>query len=338
MNILISSHAFAPSLGGIETVGALLSEEFVKMGDSVVVITQTAGGSDLTQSNIPIVRAPSPSRLRRLTKWCDVFWHNNLSLRTVWPALLPRKPLVITHQGSYSRQPMGLDLGLRVKHALANRLTSVAISRYVASFFKPAPVVIYNPYDAEIFQTQVSSTARSHELLFLGRLVSEKGLDTLLESLGRLRQRHLRPRLTIVGSGPEQANMQELTKRLGLEEQVRFGGAQSGPELAATLNQHQILVVPSKYDEPFGVVALEGIACGCAVIGSNGGGLPEAIGPCGITFPNGDIGALGNALERLLARPEDRERLIAAGPKHLIQFKPRLVAQRYRELFETLSL
>jgi glycosyltransferase involved in cell wall biosynthesis len=338
MNILISSHAFAPSLGGIETVGALLAEEFVKMGDSVVVITQTVGGSDLTQSAIPIVRAPSASRLRRLTKWCDVFWHNNLSLRTVWPALVPRKPLVITHQGSYARRPVGVDLGLRIKHALSNRVTSVAISRYVASFFKPAPVVIYNPYDAEIFQTQISPVARTHELLFLGRLVSEKGLDTLLESLGRLRQRQLRPQLTVVGLGPEQANMQELTKKLGLEDQVQFRGAQSGPELAATLNQHQTLVVPSKYDEPFGVVALEGIACGCAVIGSNGGGLPEAIGPCGITFSNGDIGALENALEQLLTRPEERERLIAAGPKHLAQFQPRLVAQRYRELFETLSL
>ena len=132
--------------------------------------------------------------------------------------------------------------------------------------------------------------------------------------------------------------MQELAKRLGLDDQVQFRGAQSGAELAATLNQHQILVVPSKYDEPFGVVALEGIACGCAVIGSSGGGLPEAIGPCGITFSNGDIGALESAMERLLTRPLEREGLIAAGPKYLARFQPRLVAQRYRELFETVTL
>jgi glycogen(starch) synthase len=338
MNILISSHAFAPSLGGIETVSALLAEEFVKMGDSVVVITQTVDGPNLTRSAIPIVRAPSPSRLLRLTRWCDVFWHNNLSLRTVWPALFLSKPLVVTHQGSYSRRPVGLDFGLRIKHALVNRVISAAISRYVASFFKPLPVVIPNPYDADTFRTQVPPAARTHELLFLGRLVSEKGLDTLLEALGRLRQRQIRPQLTVVGSGPEQANMQELAKRLGLDDQVQFRGAQSGPELASTLNQHQMLVVPSKYDEPFGVVALEGIACGCAVIGSNGGGLPEAIGPCGITFPNGDIGALENALERLLTQPEEREGLIAAAPKHLAQFQPRLVAQRYRELFKTVTL
>lgn len=338
MNILISSHAFAPSLGGIETVSALLAEEFAKLGDSVVVITQTADGPNLTQSGIPIVRAPWTSRLRRLTKWCDVFWHNNLSLRTAWPALLLGKPLVVTHQGSYCRRPVGFDFALRIKHALANRVTGVAISRYVASFFEPAPVVIFNPYDADTFRTQVPPSARTHELLFLGRLVSEKGLDTLLESLGRLRQRQLRPRLTVVGSGPEQTSMQELTRTLGLEDQVHFRGAQSGPELASTLNQHQILIVPSKYDEPFGVVALEGIACGCAVIGSNGGGLPEVIGLGGITFSNGDSGALENALERLLTRPEEREMLIAAGPRHLAQFQPRLVAQRYRDLFETLSL
>jgi len=338
MNILISSHAFAPSLGGIETVSTLLAEEFVKIGDSVVVITQTADGPNLTKSAIPIVRAPSVSRLRRLTKWCDVFWHNNLSLRTVWPALSLRKPLVVTHQGSYCRRPVGFDFALRTKHALANRVTGVAISEYVASFFRPRPVVIPNPYDADTFQAQVPSAARTHELLFLGRLVSEKGLDILLEALGRLWQRQLRPQLTVVGSGPEQANMQDLAKRLGLGDQVQFRGSQSGSELASTLNQHQILIVPSKYDEPFGVVALEGIASGCAVIGSNGGGLPEAIGPCGITFPNGDIGALENALERLLTRPEARAGLIAAGPKHLVQFQPRLVAQRYRDLFETLPL
>jgi len=300
------------------------------------VITQTLGGADVTDFGAPIVRGPSSARLFRLIKWCDVFWHNNLSLRTVWPALLLRKPLVITHQGSYCRRPTGLDIALRIKHAVVNRLPGVAISRYVAGFFKPRPVVIPNPYDADIFQVRVQPGGRTHELLFLGRLVSEKGLDILLESLGRLRLRNLRPRLTIVGSGPEQAKMEALTKSLGLESQVEFRGAQSGSDLAATINQHQTLVVPSKYDEPFGVVALEGIGCGCAVIGSEGGGLPEAIGPCGLTFSNGDVAALENVLHRLLTQPDERERLIAASPEHLAEFHPRLVAQRYTDLFETL--
>jgi glycogen synthase len=335
LNILISSHAFAPSLGGIETVSSLLAEEFSGMGHAVVVITQTADGPDHAEFGVPIVRRPSLGRLFELVKWCDVFWHNNLSLRTAWPALFLRKPLVITHTGSYCRQPVGLDAGLRLKHALVNHVTSVAISQYVASFFKTHSVVIPNPYDVRVFHTYAPKAERRRELVFLGRLVSEKGLDILLETLARLRQRQLHPQLTVIGAGPELAQMQELTKKLGLESQVQFSGAKSGAELARALNEHQILVVPSRYDEPFGVVALEGIACGCAVIGSSGGGLPEAIGPCGITFPNEDIAALEKALELLLTQPNERERLTADGPRHLAQFQPHLIADRYLDLFQT---
>ena len=335
LNILLSSHAFAPSFGGIETVSSLLAEEFSAMGHAVVVVTQTVAGPDHTEFGVPIVRAPSSGRLLELVKWCDVFWHNNLSLRTVWPALFLRKPLVITHSGSYCRQPVGFDLILRLKHALVNHATSVAISQYVASFFRARSVVIPNPYDVRVFHAYLPKAERRRELVFLGRLVSEKGLDILLECLGRLRQRHLCPQLTVIGAGPELAQMQELTKRLRLESQAQFIGAKSGAELARALHEHQILVVPSRYDEPFGVVALEGIACGCAVVGSSGGGLPEAIGPCGITFPNEDIDALAKVLELLLTQPSERERLTKDAPTHLAQFHPHLVANRYLDLFQT---
>jgi glycosyltransferase involved in cell wall biosynthesis len=337
LNILVSSHAFAPSLGGIETVSALLAEEFVKLGHDVIIVTQSTGAGRQTEFGIAIERRPSLGRLRQLLKWCDVFWHNNLSIRTAWPALLVRKPLVVTHTGSYCRPPAGLDFVLRLKHAIVNRVTSVAISQYVASFFKTRSTVIPNPYDAQIFQARLPQSERKREFVFLGRLVREKGLDLLLEALSRLRQRNLRPQLTIIGTGPEQSQMEELTRRLELENQVQFRGAQRGAEVSATLNEHQTLVAPSRYNEPFGVVALEGIACGCAVIASSGGGLPEAIGPCGITFPNGDISALEQALERLMIDSAERERLIAEGPKHLSQFQPQVVAERYLKLFHTVA-
>ena len=329
----MSSHAFAPSIGGIETVSALLADEFCRMGHEVTVATQTPDGlGDM----FSVVRQPSGPKLFSLVKWCDVFWHNNLSLRTVWPALFLRKPLVITHQGSYSRRPSGLDLALRLKHAFAGRAKSVAISRFVASFFKPEPVVIPNPYDARVFTLASPATERAGDLIFVGRLVSEKGLDVLFESLGRLRQRGLKPRLMIVGSGPEERSLRELAERGGIHDQVTFAGAKRGKELYEILNRHKILVVPSRYDEPFGVVALEGIACGCAVVGSSGGGLPEAIGPCGITFPNGNADALASALEQLLAAPDERQRLAANRSQHLAQFHPATIAESYLNLFRSL--
>ena len=316
-------------------MSGLLADEFSRMGHEVTVVTQTPDGRG---DAFRIVRQPSRSELFGLVKWCDIFWHNNLSLRTVWPALLLRKPLVVTHQGSYSRRPSGFDLALRLKHALTGRAKSVAISRFVASCFKPEPIVIPNPYDARTFTLASSGTERIGDLVFVGRLVSEKGLDVLFESLGRLRLRGLEPRLMVVGSGPEEKSLKQLAQRLGIHDQVDFAGAKRGAELSEILNRHKILVVPSRYDEPFGVAALEGIACGCVVVGSSGGGLPEAIGTCGITFPNGNAESLANALEQLLASPDDRQRFAANRSEHLARFHPATIAESYLNLFRSILL
>lgn len=333
MKILISSHAFAPSIGGIETVSALLADEFVRLGHEVTVVTQTGAESE-QRFPFRILRQPSLGELSRALRWCDIFWQNNLSLRTLWPALLLRRPIVITHQGSYCGQPVGIDFVQRMKHAVVQHTTSVAISAAVAACFKVRSQIIANPFDARLFAPGAPTTDRPNDLIFLGRLVTEKGLDVLLSALQQLQ---IPAKLTIVGAGPELAATQELAARLGLREQVAFAGAQRGADLVTLLQQHQILVVPSRYDEPFGVVALEGIACGCVVVGSSGGGLPEAIGPCGLTFPNGDAAALAARLEKLLRQPNERMRLVANAPEHLARFHPAVIAQAYLDFFHSMQ-
>ncbi len=333
MKILISSHAFSPSIGGIETVSELLAAEFVQLGHEIKVVTQTPGPDD-EEAQYPVLRQSSGKELRKAIRWCDLFWQNNLSLRTLWPALLLRKPVVVTHQGSYCRAPSGLDLVQRLKHLAVRLTTSVAISQAVAECFKVRSIVIHNPYDARNFRFDPDQPERSNELVFLGRLVSEKGTDLLLEALSILRDRALRPALTIIGSGPELSALQTMAAGLGLSEQVTFAGAKRGSELVTLLQQHKIMVVPSRYDEPFGVVALEGIAAGCVVVGSSGGGLPEAIGPSGVTFRNGDGDALAGAIESLLSNPERCEALRASAARHLAQFHPRAIAESYLKLFQ----
>lgn len=99
------------------------------------------------------------------------------------------------------------------------------------------------------------------------------------------------------------------------------------------LNQHRVLVVPSRYHEPFGIVALEGIACGCLVVGSSGGGLKKAIGPCGLTFPNGDAEALAAVLVTVLKDPEIAGSLLRGAPEHLAAHGTEATALAYvREL------
>jgi glycosyltransferase involved in cell wall biosynthesis len=333
VKILISSHAFAPSIGGIETVSELLAGEFVRLGHEVSLLTQTPA-TEPGSFTYPVIRQPSVSELCRALSWSDLFWQNNLSLRTLWPVTIMRRPVVITHQGSYCRKPSGLDIHQRLKHASANHYQSVAISKAVADCFQTRSVVIPNPYNSELFHLSADSIERDRDLIFLGRLVSEKGIDLLLRSLGKLKARQLSPCLTIVGGGPEQAHLEEMTVELGLGEQVTFAGPLQGATLADMLQCHKILVVPSRYDEPFGVVALEGIASGCVVVGSNRGGLPEAIGPCGVTFANGDVEALTKKLAGLLLRPETCERLRANAPAHLDNFRVETVAQKYLALFQ----
>ncbi|WP_373529669.1 glycosyltransferase family 4 protein, partial [Nostoc sp.] len=142
------------------------------------------------------------------------------------------------------------------------------------------------------------------------------------------------PSLTIIGSGPEESKLHQQVKELNLSNQVDFVGVKVDKKLAKLLNAHQILVVPSRWREPFGVVALEGIACGCVVIGSEEGGLKEAIGPCGMTFPNGDVKALTYTLVDLLTNPEKRAIYRTQAKTHLSRHKKEEVAKAYLQVFK----
>lgn len=333
MKILISSHAFAPSIGGIETVSRLLAEQFREAGHTVVLVTQTTSDACNTFP-YTVVRRPSARHLLDRVRWCDIYWHNNLSIRALWPALFLRKCTVITHQGSYCARPHGVDLVQRIKHRTVKRLPSVAVSRYVASCFETDSVVIPNPYDARIFKAEEKQAGQRDGLVFVGRLVSEKGADILLEALSQLNLKQISPRLTIVGDGPELPRLQQIAARLKVGDRVVFAGAQGPAAVAAILNRHRILVVPSRYHEPFGIVALEGIACGCLVVASRGGGLSEAVGPCGITFDNGNAVELAEALTQLLVAPGEAEQRLAGASEHLARFRPETVAAHYLEVFQ----
>ena len=165
-------------------------------------------------------------------------------------------------------------------------------------------------------------------------MVSDKGVDLLLDALAELRQRRLHPRLTLIGSGPELAALRKKAARLKIEAQVDFAGSKTGVELAQALNAHSILVVPSRWAEPFGIVALEGIACGCAIVASEIGGLPEAVGPCGLLFEVGNHIALADELQVALTQPQVRERLQREAQAHLTPCAPAEVARRYLRLFD----
>jgi glycogen synthase len=332
MKILFSSYAYAPGVGGIETVSALLAREFVAAEHQVILATETQAQAS-SSNEFEVVRNPTLARLGKLVRWCDVVFQNNISLRQLVPALLLGKPVLLVHQTWIRNIAGGIGWNDRIKRTLLPRVKNVAVSQAIASNIKVAAEVIGNPYDDRIFKIN-ANIHRNRELIFVGRLVSDKGADVLLRALGILK---IPATLTIIGRGPEEENLRALVRELSLDHSVTFGGEKVGRELAELMNHHQVIVIPSRWPEPFGIVALEGIACGCIAVGSERGGLSEAIGNCGMTFPNGDSEELADRLGELLRNSKVREKFRAAAPVHLERFRAQTVAQRYLALLRELA-
>lgn len=330
--ILMYSPVFYPSIGGIETVIATLAEGFSDRGQEVKVVCQTPATDDKTFP-FKVIRSPHPRQLLQLTRWCDVYFQGCVSLKGLWPLLICPKPFVVTHQTWYRRLNGNVGLQDRLKLSVSRWAANIAPSQAIAEQL-PAPVtVIPNPYAENIFYPR-PEIKRDRELIFLGRFVSDKGVDLLIEALSRLKLMGLTPQLTLVGSGPEEATLKQQVQALGLVEQVSFVGSKVGHELARLLNAHQILVVPSRWPEPFGIVALEGIACGCVAVGSEAGGLKDAIGSCGVTFPNENIAALTQIFFDLLSNPDKLAIYQTHAHSHLKRHQKSKIVEDYLKAIE----
>jgi glycosyltransferase involved in cell wall biosynthesis len=332
MKILLSSPSFAPAVGGVETVGALLAERFQAAGHEVVVATP-ARGEPAAPLSYPVIRAPMPWALAAAARRADVFVHNHISLKLAWPKLFwPGTPWVVIHHTWIPKVGPHSAAG-RLKRLALRAATNIAVSDAIAAALPVPSVVIPNPYADDLF-IEHPGARRDRQLVFLGRLVSDKGLPVLLEALARLSLSGTQATLTVIGDGPDAASLRAETRRLGLATQVEFAGVVTGAGLVDLLNRHQILVVPSVWDEPFGVVALEGIACGLVPIVAASGGLPGAAGVCGVVVPKSDPAALAGALERLLKSPPERARLRTHAPAHLARHRRDVVAAEYLAVLE----
>jgi glycosyltransferase involved in cell wall biosynthesis len=313
-------------VGGIETVSALLAERFVQAGHDIRLVTQSPGEDDEIDG-YPVIRRPSARRLFDLVRWADVVFHNNISLRFAWPQLLLNRPWVVAHHTWIPH----LGLAACVKRLVIRRAQNISVSRAIASDLGLPSVVIPNPYADDVFRRH-DGVARDSELIFLGRLVSDKGVAVLIDALGLLARRGVRPKLTIVGDGPQRASLEERAGDAGVARQVNFAGRLVGNALVDQLNRHHVLVVPSVWQEPFGVVALEAMACGCVPLVANSGGLPEAVGEAGRVVPQGDHGALALAIDELLGDVGGLESYRAAAPTHLERHGRDRIARDYMQV------
>ncbi|MCB0338288.1 MAG: glycosyltransferase family 4 protein [Bdellovibrionales bacterium] len=327
MKILIISTLFEPSIGGMETVAKILAEEFAAAGHKVRLITEVHA---VENNNYPfeIHRNISLLELLKHLIWCDVFLQNSLSLRFALPRFLVPKPWYVIHHTWYQRPNGEISFRDKVKLYLCKFANNISVSSAIAKSIPGSSIVIPNPYQSKTFRSG-PSVLRTKDILCVGRLVSDKGVDLVIRALDLLKKRNLAPILSIVGDGPELEKLKNLVCELQLDSQVSFCGSQSGNALSDLYRSHKICVIPSRWQEPFGIVALEAIACGCTVIASRVGGLPEAIGSCGLTFPRDDLAALAKLIEDTLIHPERSIELLNDSSTHLEKHLPIYVAQEY---------
>jgi glycosyltransferase involved in cell wall biosynthesis len=178
---------------------------------------------------------------------------------------------------------------------------------------------LYSP-DVRSSSLRESWKASNNDIVigYLGRLVEEKGLDTLLDALARIPP-SLSWQLVVVGSGPNERSFDDKARRFGLTPKIERVGYVSHDSAPKYLASFDILVVPSEtqssWKEQFGRVIIEALACGTPVIGSDSGEIPNLIKDTegGLIFAERNPEALANCLRTLMHNPEKRRTLAERG-------------------------
>jgi glycosyltransferase involved in cell wall biosynthesis len=259
------------------------------------------------------------------------------ALAAALPGGTDGRPLVVTSHGS--------DIRLAAKSAPARVLFArvarrgaamTAVSSWLCTQARAmapglACEVAPMPVEADLFWPPPSDDARG-KLLFVGRLIPQKGVDALMRALAAMRYD---ARLTVVGDGPERPALEALARALGVDARVEWLGARPQTELARLYRTARALVVPSR-EEGLGLVAVEAQLSGTPVVAFASGGLLDVVrdGVDGRLVPPGDVATLAAALDALLADPAEASRLGAAGRAGALgRFSPAGVAARYAALY-----
>jgi glycosyltransferase involved in cell wall biosynthesis len=216
-------------------------------------------------------------------------------------------PLVVTAHGSdvFTDNPLFLFVDrfvLRRCHACTanSRRSGQLVSRIEQSArIEPVPMGV----DPSKYGKHLASAAMRNrmgngrpQLLFVGRFTANKGVSDLVAGMGIISREMPDARLALVGFGPEEETIRKVVTEVGLESRIEFLGRLSRAEIPECMASADLLVLPSIKVEGLGVVLLEALASGTAVVGTDVGGIPDIV-------RDGETG--------LLCRSQDPENLAA---------------------------
>jgi glycosyltransferase involved in cell wall biosynthesis len=227
-----------------------------------------------------------------------------------------------------------------VDHLVAGNAAAEAVMRRRGY---AGPVTVLPQHGVELEAAHIEADkhaardARPYTIGYVGRLVSEKGVDLLLEALARLGPDCT---LLLVGQGPELPRLLERAQALGISERVKAATAVTHADVPNYLKSMDVLVLPSRttpaWKEQFGHVLIEAMACGVPVVGSSSGEIPVVIGTAGMVFNEGDVDDLVVRLKSL-RDPELSHRLAQAGRARVAeQYTNDVIAAGYARVFRAL--
>lgn len=343
MKILLVASSYMPNVGGVQRAVSQMAKELDKRGDSVSVLTsrypRTLPGEELIDGIrvtrwhflLPRLRDVVRGRLDLFFAGC-LFFPLTL-VRLLWriardqpqvvnlhfvgaPSLfvtlarrLQRFRFVVSLHGNDVAGYAGRDwLDQWIFRSTLDRADAVtACSAYlldqavqIAPAIEAKAQVIYNG----IVEPQTSTVSHAFgELVVVGRLVPNKGVDDFLRALVELSGDQAR----VIGDGPERSKLELLARDLGIQDRVQFTGSQPYADVIGSMKNAKLIVVPSR-QESFGLVALEAMSLGKPVVASHVGGLPEILqGADAFLVEPDDPSALAQAIR-------DAHKLLALNP------------------------
>ena len=186
--------------------------------------------------------------------------------------------------------------------------------------------VIPNGIDSECFKRDVSVDLYRKQyvkpgdklVFFVGRLVYEKGVQTVIEAMTLILNKVPNVTFVVAGSGPHMNQLKSLVNAFNLEDKVKFTGHIDTDTLSSFYKSADLTVVPSLY-EPFGMVVLESMAMGTPTIVADTGGLSEIVvhEETGLKFEPGNPESLADAMLRILTDKDLAQRLTSDAKAYL---------------------
>jgi len=169
---------------------------------------------------------------------------------------------------------------------------------------------------------------------FIGRLVVDKGIDTLMKAVSLLDKEYT---LVIIGRGPEKKNLVAYAKKLGILDNIRFIDTVEYSSIPQYMSTFDVFVLPSrsmpKWKEQFGHVIIEAMACEIPVIGSDSGEIPHVIAKAGLVFKENNYEELKDKLQTSF-KSNIKKSLIKKGLKRVKDFSQEKTMQQFYEIYK----